>query len=216
MTKLLIVAATQQEIEPFLKHYEINVLNDTGLFMSVSNQNIHALITGPGMVNTAYYMGHYAHNDFSHLINVGICGAFNRDLKIGEVVNVAEDTLCEMGAEDGDDFIRYEELGLGGTSTYTNRSSLFLELKRVKGVTVNTVHGCEENINKIKKRFSPDVESMEGAAFFRGCENMIGNCLQIRGISNYVEKRDKSKWDIPLAIKNTNEFVIKLIEEINK
>lgn len=216
MGKLLIVAATRPEIEPLLKHFEVNVLNDTGLFMSVSNENICVLITGPGMVNTAYYMGHYAHNDFSHLINVGICGAFDRELKIGEVVNVVEDRLCEMGAEDGDNFIKYEDLGLGGTSVYKNRSSIFIELKRVNAITVNTVHGCEETIKKTHSRFSPDVESMEGAAFFRGCENLIGNCLQIRGVSNYVEKRDKSKWDIPLAIKNTNEFVIRLIQEIIK
>jgi futalosine hydrolase len=216
MTKLLIVAATQQEMQPFLTYWEINVLNDTGLFMSVSNENIHALITGPGMVNTAYYMGHYAHNDFSHLINVGICGAFDRNLKIGEVVNVVEDHLSEMGAEDGDDFIRYEDLGLGGTAKYKNRCSVPVDLKAVRGITVNTVHGCEETIEKARKRFSPEVESMEGAAFFRGCENLIGNCIQIRGVSNYVEKRDKSKWDIPLAIRNTNEYLIKLIEQLGK
>ena len=216
MTKLLIVAATQGEIGPFLKYYEINVLNDTGLFMSVSMPHIHTLITGPGMVNTAHFMGHYGHNDFSHLVNIGICGAFNRDLKLGEVVNVVEDCLCEMGAEDGDKFIKYDDLGLGGTSVYKNRSSIPIDLKHVKGITVNTVHGNEESIAKTKKLFSPDVESMEGAAFFRGCENLIGNCLQIRGVSNYVEKRDKSKWDIPLAVKNSNEFLIKLIEEIGK
>jgi len=216
MGKILIVAATRPEIEPFLKHYEINVLNDTGLFMSVTHEHICTLITGPGMVNTAYYMGHYAHNDFSYVINVGICGAFSRQLKLGEVVNVIEDRIAEMGAEDGSDFIQYEDLKLGGTSIYKNHSTLELELKKVKGITVNTVHGCDENITKVLTRFFPEVESMEGAAFFRGCENLIGNCLQIRAVSNYVEKRDKSKWDIPLAIKNINEFVIKLVEGLKQ
>jgi futalosine hydrolase len=164
------------------------------------------------MVNTAYYMGHYAHNDFSHLINVGICGAFSRQLKLGDVVNVVEDRIAEMGAEDGEEFIQYEELKLGGTSVYKSHSSMNLDLPKVKGITVNTVHGCDETITKVLRLFYPEVESMEGAAFFRGCENLIGNCLQIRAVSNYVEKRDKSKWDIPLAIKNVNDFIIELVE----
>lgn len=73
---------------------------------------------------------------------------------------------------------------------------------------------------------------MEGAAFFAATENSgknynqiffenkptsvsvppSDNRIQIRAISNYVEKRDKSKWNMPLAINNLNEFLIEFVK----
>jgi futalosine hydrolase len=77
------------------------------------------------------------------------------------------------------------------------------------------VHGNEDSIRTITNLFSPDIESMEGAAFFRGCNRLSENYFQVRAVSNYVEKRDKSKWDIPLAINNLNNFCITLINDLN-
>jgi len=50
--------------------------------------------------------------------------------------------------------------------------------------------------------FNPQVESMEGAAFFYACLLEGITCSQIRTISNKVEKRNKDNWNIPLAVKN--------------
>src|ERR1051325_10856911 len=112
MPKILIVAATRQEIEPFLTSYKFDVRGNIGFFTSGSNPHVAVLITGVGMVNTAHFIGRYFLSAFNFTINVGICGAFNRDLKIGEVVNITKDSLSEMGAEDGDNFIKYEDLNL--------------------------------------------------------------------------------------------------------
>jgi futalosine hydrolase len=220
MPKVLIVAATRQEIEPFLNRFKIEPNANAGFYVSGVNPGLAVLITGVGMVNTAYYMGRYFLSAFNYTINAGICGAFNKTIKIGEVVNVVEDTIAEMGAQDGDDFIKYPDLNLGGIHIYSSRSFDKIEdlekLKKVKGITVNTVHGNEESINKTIKLFVPDVESMEGAGFLRGCEHLPGNCFQIRAVSNYVEKRDKSKWDILLAVNNLNELLIKVVEDLQK
>lgn len=220
MPKILIVAATRQEIEPFLNAFDIDVRGEIGFFPSRSHHGLAVLITGVGMVNTAHFIGRYFLSAFNFTINVGICGAFNKNIKLGEVVNVVEDCLSEMGAEDGNDFIKYPDLNLGGTNRFECRLDdevdMVDELKKVKGITVNTVHGNEESIKRAIKLFNADVESMEGAAFFRGCEHLPGSCIQIRAVSNYVEKRDKSKWEIPLSIKNLNEFVIKLVEDLQK
>jgi futalosine hydrolase len=181
------------------------------------NKQIQVLITGVGMVNTAYMMGRYSNNVYDLILNAGVGGAFDKTLEIGQLVEVAEDTLSELGAEDGDNFITYDQLHLGGTHIYnsfTNDEYLPINnLKKVKGVTVNTVHGNNASIEKIKKRHHPDVESMEGAAFLASC-GRAKHYTQIRAISNYVEKRDKSKWNMPLAIKNLNEFLIDFIEKI--
>jgi futalosine hydrolase len=220
MLKILLVAATKHEVLPLINYYKIDVNEEEGLFTSISNSNISLLLTGVGMVNTAFFLGSISNKVFDCIINIGICGAFSRDLQLGEVVNIVSDKLSEMGAEDGDTFIKYEELNLGGSADFTSNTNLnskqLNNLKKVSAITVNKIHGNDNSISEIKKIFSPDVESMEGAAFFRACSTFSKNYFQIRSISNYVEKRDKTKWNIPLAISNLNEYIIKLITELNK
>lgn len=220
MSKFLIVAATKQEIQPILNYFNINVNGTEGIFVSDRQIDLSILITGVGMVNTAFYLGRYSHNLYDYVINVGVCGAFNRTLKLGEVVNVTSDTLSEMGAEDDEAFIKYADLNLGGKTIFQNQItvdySLLNELKTVSAITVNKIHGNEKSIKTITNLFSSDIESMEGASFFRCCSRLSENYFQIRAVSNYVEKRDKSKWNIPLAITNLNNFMIALIKDLSK
>jgi futalosine hydrolase len=37
-------------------------------------------------------------------------------------------------------------------------------------------------------------------------------CIQIRAVSNYVEKRNRDGWNIGLAIKNLNTFAIEFLK----
>jgi futalosine hydrolase len=53
---------------------------------------------------------------------------------------------------------------------------------------------------------------MEGAAFHFACLQEKIPFLQLRCISNYVEVRDKSKWNIPLAVKNLNQVLVEVVE----
>lgn len=215
----MIVAATPFETEGLVRHFNISAPAGHGLLAAPgSAANIFLLTTGVGMVNTAYAMGQCP-GDFDYVINAGICGAFNRSIALGEVLHVVRDTLSEMGAEDDAEFIPYHDLQLGGTNVYGETLAAQLPqvmgLRAVTGITVNTVHGNEAAIEKARTRFNADVESMEGAAFFRGCAHFTGNCIQLRAVSNYVEKRDKSKWDLPLALTSLNNFLIRLINELN-
>lgn len=236
---LLIVAATTYEVKPLLQFLEITnpVLGMNRLLKKMENCDVHILITGIGMVNTAFMIGRHTLSHFDLVINVGVCGAFNRDLEIGQLVHITEDVLSEMGAEDGDYFLTYDKLNLDGEHIFKNdysiKNELIDKLPKVKGITVNTIHGNEQSIDKVKKLYNPDVESMEGAAFFIATQNSgknfeqiifenkltsisvpaSDNCIQIRAISNYVEKRDKSKWNMPLAIENLNEFLIDFIKQ---
>lgn len=217
MPKVLIVAATKFEVEPLLNYYSVEAEGD-GLFMAQNGDDISVLITGVGMVNTAYLMGRYSHNLFDYVLNVGIAGAFNRQLKIGQVVNVIQDTLSEMGAEDGEKFLKYTDLNLGGTNIFKDDSSInnshLNQLTKVKSITVNKVHGNDYSIKNAIDIFHPDIESMEGAAFMRSCSRLSSNCIQLRAISNYVERRNKNNWDIPLAIKNLNEFTLQFLQDL--
>jgi len=55
---------------------------------------------------------------------------------------------------------------------------------------------------------------MEGAAFFYACFMERLPCLQIRAVSNYIEDRNKDRWNIPLAIGNLNKIALKIIHHI--
>lgn len=215
--KILIVSATQFEVTPLLDFLGIAMptIGMNTANMDFEDKEIQVLITGVGMVNTAFMMGRFINTLYDLVINVGVCGAFNRQLELGTVVHVTEDIFSELGAEDGEEFLTYDQLNLPGeyvfSENYTITNSFVDLLKKVKGITVNTVHGNETTIKKLQQIYQPDVESMEGAAFFASSVKEDGDFIQIRAISNYVEKRDKSKWQMPLAIKNLNEFLINFI-----
>jgi futalosine hydrolase len=89
-----------------------------------------------------------------------------------------------------------------------------LSIPAVKGVTNNTVSGEENLIKRMRDKFSPEIETMEGAAFFYVCLMENIPFVEIRSISNMVESGDKSKWDIPLAIKNLSDKVNSYLAQI--
>lgn len=217
---ILIVSATEFEVKPLLDFLEITspTIDINHANIDFTEKKISVLISGVGMVNTALMLGKNLSNNYDLVLNVGVCGAFDTNLEFGQLVNVTEDILSELGAEDGDSFLTYDELNLPGKHIFNNNwhysNSLINSFKKVKGITVNTIHGNDTSIEKVKKLYKPDVESMEGAAFFASCSGITGNCIQIRTISNYVEKRDKSKWQMSLAIQNLNDFLITFIKNV--
>lgn len=208
MINIILVSATRFEIEPALRF--LNTFNSDKI-------SVTPCITNVGMVNTAFELGKQAGKNFDIAINAGIAGSFGR-YKTGGVVQVAEDCFSELGAEDDDEFISIDTLGFG-IQKLSIKNVLVNEvteaLPKASGITVNTTHGHEGNIKKIAERYNADVETMEGAAFIHAANAFGWQAIQLRAISNKVEKRNKEAWDIPLAIKALNEKLIELINIIN-
>lgn len=219
--KILIVSATKFEIDSLLSKMEsTNSSNGRLLSCKFKKLEIYFLITGVGMVATAYHIGKVLDETYDTAFNIGICGSFNRNLELGAVVNVSEDTFSELGAEDGESFLTLEDIKLQGVSKIINKSgamhSIVEAIPKVAGITVNTAHGNEESIKKVYHKFHPYVESMEGAAFMFACENENIPYVQIRAVSNYVEKRNRDAWNIPLAIENLNKQILEILEALSK
>ena len=188
--EILLVAATEQEI-------------NRSLFADKS-----ILISGVGMVNTTLNLTkHLSKNTYDLVVNIGIAGSFNNSVIIGDVVEVVEDNFSEIGFENGESFSEFTNFEVPNTFKVEGRTNL----KQVKAITVNTVHGDKDSITKIVNRLNPDIESMEGAAVFTVCKEFDIPCVQIRSISNKMEKRNKENWNIPLAIQNLNTTVAKII-----
>jgi len=211
--RILVVAATSFEVES-LRSEVGNQNQESG----IKNQEINFLITGVGMVATAFALGKYlATNQYDLVINLGIAGSFDQDIALGEVVEIIDDHLSELGAEDDDVFLPMEALGFG-ESIFKNNTKLSSyinsDLRQVTAITVNTVHGHEPSIKRLTTRMHPQLESMEGAAFFYACKQAGVPCLQIRAVSNYVEKRNRDAWQIGLAIKNLNNFAVEFLNKL--
>lgn len=209
---ILLVAATQAEINPFLLHHGFKNLSIRE--KQIGKHQVSVLISGVGMVATAFAMGSYcAEKVFDLAINAGIAGSFDTAIKPGDLCRVSEDILAEFGAEDGSNFLSADTIGLGKSLFSAGSASGFPaydQLKNVKAVTVNKVHGNEKSIAEFVGRFHPQIETMEGAAFFYACEQAGKPGIQIRAISNVVERRNRANWQVELAIKNLNDTLIQL------
>jgi futalosine hydrolase len=225
--KILIVSATSLEIRPLIQALgEGERINEKRVAYRYKGHHIDVLTTGVGMVATSFWLGKtLTENRYQLLINTGIAGAFNRDLALGSTTWVWHDTLPEMGAEDGESFLSLIDLDLledddfpfsgGEIEAETSIVPEVLNtLPKVISATVNKVHGNEASIEEFTKRHSADIESMEGAAFLYAAKvNQVDN-IQLRAISNYVEQRDRSNWQIPEAVHSLCRTTLKLIDQL--
>jgi futalosine hydrolase len=208
--RLLIVSATETEVD------------ETRSWVTRHRLPVDFCITGPGIAATVWQLARSLREmDYNLVLNAGIAGTFNENIALTEVVHVIDDSFADLGAEDGESFLHISEMGFSLRAAAFNqyyfpvslRQTPEPGLRKVKAITVNKVHGHEPSILKIRQRFNPDIETMEGAAVAYVCHEMNIPCLQIRSISNRVEKRDKSKWKIELAVASLNRELIKLLKE---
>jgi futalosine hydrolase len=221
----LLVAATAFEIRHLIDRLPLPGKQSEQLSRyQYKSSTIDVLIPGVGMVPTAYFLGKYlAMQRYDLVINAGIAGTFNKSLPLGSVVNVVEDCVPELGAEDSDRFLSVFELGLADPDVHPYvhgklvndifeidsmiNLEMIRKLPKVIGITSNTVRGNVESIARVQRMAMADLESMEGASFFFACFTERVPCLQIRAISNHVEERDKSLWKLNLALKNLNKVL---------
>lgn len=219
MKKILIVSATDFEIEGLKKHQ---------VEMEFKNLNIDFLVTNPGLVPTAFALTQKLNkNQFDLVLNVGIAGSFNPEFKIGESVLIESETFGDFGADDNGKFLDIFQLGLMQPNNFPFINGSLIPsnfnlgftcqlFKKSKGLTVNKASGNIAQINELIKLYKPDIENMEGAAVFYVCLQLRQKVLQLRTISNMVENRDKSKWNIPLALDNSNKAILELLKYLDE
>jgi futalosine hydrolase len=203
--RILVVAATELEI-PLLGGGPR------------AGHDIDVLVTGVGMVATAARCARVlAQARYEVAYNFGVCGAFDRALVPGSLVHVVSDCVAELGAEDGPAFLTLQDLGLardkGVLVNEAPPSNVALQaLPPVRAITVNTVHGHDESIAAVVARLSPQVESMEGAAFAYACTISGVRYAQVRAVSNVVERRNRDAWRLDLAVRHLNDIALRILD----
>lgn len=212
--KILLLSATPFEIAPCLLWLEQH-----------EPPGIRSCIGGVGPVATAWNLAHALQAERPDLvIQAGIGGAIDRRLQIGEVVHVVSERFADLGVEEADGrFTDLFELGLlepatppfvaGRLNNLQPAGANFLP--GVQGITVSKAHGSAASIEALRAKY-PDaqLESMEGAALFYGCLLSGVSFLEIRGVSNYVEPRNREGWNLPLAIDNLNAVLIEILQTL--
>lgn len=191
----------------------------------IENTAIYNLITGVGMVNTAYHLSEFLHqHKVDIVINAGIAGSFDNNIAIGDTVMIEYDCFSDLGVEDNDRFLTAHEANLIGNNEFpfTNGwlsaklpdDTFYNKYKKVKCITVNTVHGNAHSIERVTEKYNPQIETMESAAVLWISKMKALPCILLRTISNKVEPRNKENWQLIRSIKNLNEALDEILIHI--
>lgn len=210
--RILIVAATTAEADIIGSIKNIQGSPDGYFYCGI---DIRVLVTGVGSVRTSWEMQKWISlNDKPELaINIGITGSYNMNIPVGEVVLPVTDCFADSGIEDGDRFSTLFEAGLAGASDFPFKNGVIMAdnkyctqlkgiVRPVTAITVNTATGSGYTRDRLAEKFGPDIETMEGATFFYICSMEGIPFIAVRSVSNMVEKRDRSHWNIQLALDN--------------
>ena len=186
---------------------------------------VHTAVTGVGLLPSTYaIMQLIARLKPDLIIQVGIAGSFNPTLVLGTAVTVRQEILADMGVYETDGYHDIFELGLAEENVppfeqgaIVNHHDHLIEsasLPAVSAVSVNEISTSAEKIKLFAEKYKADIESMEGAALHYVCAMQQIPFIQIRGISNLVGERDKTKWKIPESMLAATNACITLINKI--
>jgi len=225
LLRILLVFATAAEAKAVTGLKRIDS-GEPVLLKGGVNTRVMVLVTGAGIAATTYSLTKIlSHSRFDVVINMGICGSLNPDFKPVRIVRVVHDQFADFGAEDGDKFIPASILKLLDPDKAPFKKGILHEKFRHKlpslqsipssaGITVQKAHGSAKSVKTAYNMFGPVMESMEGAAFFYVCNMENTPCLQIRAVSNMVEKRNRDKWKIEEALNSLSGFTSLLLLEL--
>jgi futalosine hydrolase len=217
--EIALVSATEKEIAPVTAYLEKHWIATSGSRFTRGSCTVTVLVTGIGGHRMGFVLGHYLASQTPDLcINAGIAGAFPGRGEIGEVVHVTREIIADLGAEDPEGrLLTPEEIALdediSSVHDLVNTSAgQYAFLRPVLGISTQTAHGAGQSISDIVTRWEPDVETMEGGAFFYCCLKSHIPFLEIRAISNMVEVRDPSRWNVPLAVQNLSNELLRIFD----
>jgi len=209
----LLAAATVSEITPFLNYYR----------NGNNKQDIDILITGIGLTAATYALiKQIGIKKPGLVIQAGIAGCFDKNIALGSVVVIKQDTIADQTVMENKQLTTMFELGLTKLNQAPFSKGWLInphrelikktKLKPLKGVSVNHITTGKQMIRLYQNKFNASVESMEGSALHYTCLMEKIPFLQIRGISNYVGERNKKKWKMKDAINNLNAVLVRIID----
>lgn len=239
MRNIIVLAATSRELSPLVEslHAEpepSRVPWDVLTAHCGFNRIIFA-VTGIGAANAAGATAVLSHLYAPDLcIVTGIAGAYpGSGLKIGDLALAGTEVFAEEGVATPEGWRDLGYMGLPlaercGLRLFNEiplsnlQAELAIRTARKNGIvlhrgtflTVSTCSGTLSRGAELRARFNGICENMEGAAVALTAARFGIDCLEIRGVSNHVENRDISRWDIPGAVAAAGDFLERLIRDL--
>jgi futalosine hydrolase len=192
-------------------------------------------VTGMGKVNAAAAITALLERHQPVLIiNTGCAGAYpGSGLAVGDLALATTEVYGDEGVLTPSGWESLEFIGIPALEWKGNRYfneiplsfsasekamqlavALGLPIRRGRFVTVSTCSGTKSKGEELFNRFGGICENMEGAAAAQVALIYGVDCLEVRGVSNMVEDRDLSRWNIPHAVERVQRFVLKFIETL--
>jgi futalosine hydrolase len=205
----------------------------------LAGQRVLLCAGGMGKVNAAHTATvMITEFDPEALIVFGIGGAYpSSGARIGDVVLAREEIAGDEGVLTHDGFRDTEYIGIPLLKTassviYTTYPAaeplLERSLRALRAaamdrrnvhagpfVTLSTCTGTSQRARELEGRYHGLCENMEGAAAAQVAAIHEIPWIEVRGISNIVEDRDLTKWDIPAAAIAAQRAVLTILEAWN-
>ena len=204
--KLLVVAATEFEIAPYI----------------LKNTAADILITGVGSPACIYALTKRLQQfKYDFVIQAGIAGTFKNSFPLGETFFIKSDVFADLGIYENESFFTLFEKSFADPNNVPYKNGWLensikntFNVSIAKSITVNTVTDNLLQTNMFTQKYDPDLESMEGAAFHYVCIQENVPFLQLRSVSNFVGERIKTNWKIKESVENLNYHLSRIVLEL--
>lgn len=198
----------------------------------IKKNRILLVVSGIGKVNVAT-AATYLNERFSPdlFILFGIGGAYpSVGLSIGDIAVAEREFYGDEGLLTKEGFYGLERIGIPllkkGRKRFFNEFTLnkglikkiekFVKVPFKSGnfVTISATTCTNERALELRDRYDAICENMEGAAVAHVCEVFGKDLLEIRGISNIVDNRDRSRWDVKAGIKAYSDVLFDILNDL--
>lgn len=241
MDPIIIAAATSLELSLLVRSIGAREVRRKKGFRDtyrgkVCGTTVLLAVTGIGKANTASALTALLERYTPRLlIDIGCAGAYGGSgLAVGDLAVASTEVYGDEGILTPSGWESLEIIGIPqlerGGSRFFNEfplallpaeravqlgAALGVPVRRGRFVTVSTCSGTTARGNELARRFNAICENMEGAVAAHLALRYGIDCLELRGISNMVEDRDLSGWNIPLAVERAQRFILKFLETCN-
>jgi futalosine hydrolase len=237
MHPILVIAAVRQEIADLTGTMNGIRIEDPVFPESycgeINGKKVVTAVVGIGKANSAGGVTALVLRHAPRIVIItGCAGAYPESgLETGQLALAASEVFGDEGVLTCEGWKGLEEIGISvlerkGTRYFNEiplsfslaeqaiqlASALDLPLRRGRFITVSTCSGTSSRGRELFRLFGGLCENMEGAAAALVAMQYGIDCLEVRGISNLVEDRDLSRWNIQLAVEQAQRFVYRYIE----
>ena len=239
--RILITAAEQEELDcaivAFRRCKEFGNVHKVDFLLSGIG-----IASTAYKITRQIYMARREGQPYDIAVNIGVAGSFDMEkFPLGSIGVIESEHFGDLGIEldisagfqtlfdykilESETF-PYRGGALLRSMTMENNGDNNVELlnrmecfagtfPKAAGVTVQTFSGNPQKVETVYNKFAPQIESMEGAAFYYVCIWEHLPALELRSISNAVGERDRSKWDTSKALKAIEICMTQFFEKMN-